>query len=156
MLKINLNKFNINWILLNELALGTPPFGLKDFEILKKSNQIYTEFVFKDEVYENNYLKEFNEVRLSLPDHRIDRSIEKNEILNAIRIIKDLRKYGDFYLHFLAAFERSPLICMAWLIYKKSIPFSNALEYIMRVHPKSNPMQNHLKVLREINFSEVF
>ena len=142
---------------MHEIALGTPPLSVKDFEILKK-NQIKSilNLCSKEEVsYEKNYLKEFNVVRFPLPDHKVDRSIKKKEILNVILIIKDLRKYGAVYIHCWAAIERSPLICMAWLIYKKSIPFSNALEYIMRVHPKSNPMQNHLKVLRGINFSEV-
>ena len=43
--------------------------------------------------------------------------------------------------------ERSPLLCIAYLIMHKSIDKQNALEYLMQIHPSTNPLKGQLALL---------
>ena len=45
--------------------------------------------------------------------------------------------------------ERSPLICLAWLMKEKNLSSSEALDYLMQVHPRTNPLSGQLAVLKD-------
>jgi protein-tyrosine phosphatase len=50
--------------------------------------------------------------------------------------------------------ERSPLVCMAWLVEHKHLSPTDALDYLMQVHPGTNPLPQQLAVLRELQFNK--
>ena len=57
---------------------------------------------------------------------------------------------GSVFVHCVAAMERSPLICMAWLISKKNLDLSQSLDYMMQVHPGTSPLPEQLKLLNDL------
>ena len=46
--------------------------------------------------------------------------------------------------------ERSPLVCIAWLIRNEKLSLQQALDYMMQVHKGTNPLPGQLKLLEEI------
>jgi protein-tyrosine phosphatase len=89
--------------------------------------------------------------RLVLPDHRSERLLQAEELSQALGLLSDLRKYGPVFVHCLAAMERSPLVCLAWLIHKRHLSREQALDYLMQVHPGTNPLPSQLAVLRSMD-----
>jgi protein-tyrosine phosphatase len=43
--------------------------------------------------------------------------------------------------------ERSPLVCLAWLMRERGLSRLQALDYLMQVHPGTNPLPGQLNVL---------
>ena len=84
------------------------------------------------------YKSDFNFKRFTLPDHKVNKEIEIYEIKEIIKIIESLKSSGAIYIHCFAGVERSPLICMAWLISKHKLSPQRALDYLMEVHKGSN------------------
>lgn len=46
--------------------------------------------------------------------------------------------------------ERSPLLCMAWLVQRYDLTPERSLDYLMQVHPGTNPLANQLSLLNQI------
>ena len=53
------------------------------------------------------------------------------------------------YIHCTHGVERSPLICIAWLVKDKRMSIDNATYYMNKVHSRSNPLNRQLIILRE-------
>ena len=47
--------------------------------------------------------------------------------------------------------ERSPLVCIAYLMKEKNITKQVALEYLMQVHPGTSPLPEQLDILNFLN-----
>ena len=95
----------------------------------------------------------FDFKRLILPDHTYKRNLKILEIQKAINIIEDFDDSRPTLIHCVAAVERSPLICMSWLIVKHKLSPHQALDYMMQAHPGTNPLPNQLKL--SINFKNM-
>jgi protein-tyrosine phosphatase len=85
-----------------------------------------------------------------LPDHKIGVAPIIDEIEDCIQIIKKLKQKTSIYIHCLAGIERSPLICMAWLIKEHKLSMEESMEYMMQVHPNTNPHKEQLDLLKSI------
>ena len=46
--------------------------------------------------------------------------------------------------------ERSPLVCLAWLVSRHGQSPQAALDYLMQVHPGTNPLPGQLKLLNQL------
>ena len=88
--------------------------------------------------------------RIVLPDHKVNRLLELSELEEAIRILEEIYKNKPVFVHCVAAVERSPIICMTWLILKKGLTQKQALQYMMEIHNGTCPMTQHLRVLEEL------
>ena len=86
-----------------------------------------------------------------MPDHRAGRIPELDELENALSILRELMINKPVFIHCVAAIERSPLICMAWLIQEKGLTPLNALEYMTEVHSRTNPLAGQLSLLSSLN-----
>ena len=145
-----MNKFN--WVIYQTLAIGTSPKNNVDLINLKK-NGIKSVFCLCNEIecpklnYEDYgiYFK-----RLVLPDHK-SKSLLSIELLeNAFKNLKKLiQTNSPVFIHCYAAVERSPLLCLTYLIKEKDMHFDDALAYMMQVHKSTNPMNSQLKILKE-------
>jgi protein-tyrosine phosphatase len=51
------------------------------------------------------------------------------------------------FVHCVAAMERSPLVCLAWLVSRHGQSPQAALDYLMQVHPGTNPLPGQLRLL---------
>ena len=46
--------------------------------------------------------------------------------------------------------ERSPLVCMAWLVSRQGLAPLQALDYVMQIHPGTNPLPSQWQALCEL------
>ena len=46
--------------------------------------------------------------------------------------------------------ERSPLICIAWLIKENGLNVVQAMDYMMQVHNGTNPLPEQLAILNKL------
>ena len=85
-----------------------------------------------------------------MPDHKVDKEILLSEIHEIISIIAIFSESGPVFVHCFAAVERSPLICMAWLVSQHELTPQRALDYLMDIHPRTNPLPSQFKLLYSI------
>ena len=145
-------RFKLDWVLNNEIAVGPAPIKKSHFEYLANKNikSILNLCNEKEAPIEEIYKSIFNFKRFALPDHKVNKEIEIYEIKKIIEIIESLKCSGAVYVHCFAGVERSPLICMAWLISKHRLSPQRSLDYLMEVHKGSNPLPSQYKLLSHI------
>ena len=145
-------RFKLDWVLNNELAVGPAPLKESHFEYLANKNikSILNLCNEKEAPIHENFKPLFNFERFTLPDHKVNKQIEVYEIKEIIEIIESLKFFGAVYVHCFAGVERSPLICMAWLISKHKLSPQRSLDYLMEVHKGSNPLPSQYKLLSHI------
>ena len=144
------NNFIFNWVLINKIGIGTPLRKKDDVLLLKKKKIKSILSLCSSNVLDKNLNHNFNHEIYELPDHRSGTCPAVNEIRMIIRLIEELIIDGPVFIHCEASVERSPLVCIAWLILKEEIPFEHAVNYLKQVHSTSNPHFEQLEVLRGI------
>ena len=146
-----MSRFKLDWVLNNELAIGPAPRKALHFEYLKQKNiKSIVNLCTEEEAPILEGVKEtFQFKRFVLPDHKVNKDILISEINEIISIIELFIKKGPVFVHCFAAIERSPLICMSWLIAKHKLSPQRALDYLMQVHPRTNPLPEQFKLLTE-------
>ena len=150
---MNSNKvFRIDWVLSNEIAIGPAPSNHENLIKLKESNisSILTLCSEEEIKTVENIEKMFNVKRIVLPDHKSGKFPTKGEVYQALDSLKELKKNGVVYVHCVASVERSPLVCMAWLIREHKLKPREALDYIMEVHKGTSPLPGQYNLLLEI------
>ena len=145
-------RFKINWVLNNELAIGPAPLKEIDFKILKEENikSILNLCSQEEAPIIEGVEHDFCYKRYTLPDHKVRKSISILEIEQIITIIESLKEKGPLFIHCFAARERSPIICMSWLVAKLKLSPQRALDYLMEVNPRTNPLPSQLQLLKKI------
>ena len=147
-------QITIDWILVNELAIGQAPSNDIDIELLRK-NRIKTIISLcydSEDSPPKGIESTFKCLRYPLPDHRKGTIPKIEDILHVLHLIKKNIKNGPIYIHCLAGMERSPLICLGWLIKEKGYSLQVALDYIMQMHPGTSPLGEQLKLLTHEKF----
>ena len=146
-----LSKFSVNWVLINEIAIGMAP--RKKIHLDKINEKNIKCILSLCDLNEANPPEEMKDMfickRIVLPDHRKGIEPTVYQLIEALNILEYLRSKGSVYVHCVAAMERSPLICLAWLMKEKCLNTSQALDYLMQVHPKTNPLSGQLAVLKD-------
>ena len=149
---LNSHDFPVDWVLLNKLCVGRAPRTKSHIEKLKKQGiKSILSLCSKDEIKPPDQIEDhFICKRKVLPDHKYNREITVNEINESLEIVKEILNYGPVYIHCVASVERSPLICMAWLVKECNLNTQQALEYLMEIHPGTNPLPSHLRALNQL------
>ena len=144
--------FKIDWILVNELAIGPAPKNKKDISKLKAEGIVsILSLCREDEAEFSSQLNDFFHCkRFILPDHRSGRIPTIEELNQALNLIVELKNNGPIFVHCVAAMERSPLVCMAWLIKEHNLKPQQALDYMMQIHPGTNPLAEQFKLLNNL------
>ena len=144
--------FKIDWILVNELAIGRAPKNEKDISKLKAEGIISVlSLCREDEAESPSQIKDFfNCKRFILPDHKSGRIPTIEELNQSLDLMAELKKNGPIFVHCVAAMERSPLVCMAWLIKEHNLKPQQALDYMMQIHPGTNPLAEQFELLNNI------
>ena len=148
--------FRINWILNNQLAIGPAPLKKQHLDLLQQEGLavILSLCDIKEVKIPESINTRFICKRFVLPDHKAGRLPSIIEINQSINILSDLMQKGPVFVHCVAAMERSPLICMAWLVKKNKLNPQEALDYMMQSHSGTNPLPGQLALLKDLNKSD--
>ncbi len=145
-----MRNFIFNWILLNELSIGSIPTRKEDYQLLKKKN--IKSIISLSSEEEGSLYKliksEFDCYRNILPDHKIEDNTNIEQVKEIIDLMFRIKSKGPIFVHCFAAVERSPLICMAWLMKSHNLSQFEALEYVKRVNPSSNVLTSNYSILK--------
>ena len=148
-------EFSISWVLVNELAVGPAPLDSFHLNRLKAEgiNGILS-LCSTEELPEPDGLEllfNFKRVVLPRPCAKIYPSVE--QLQDALTALAELHTHGAVYVHCLAAFERSPLVCMGWLMQQHGVSMQQALDYMQQVHSGTCPPSDLLAILNELPHS---
>ena len=146
------SRFRINWVLVDELAIGPAPRAERHLDRLEDQGiRAVLSLCSEQEAPPPPELySRFACTRLVLPDHRAARLPDPLELAAALEALADLRCHGPVFVHCVAAMERSPLVCLAWLVNRHGQSPQAALDYLMQVHPGTNPLPGQLKLLDQL------
>lgn len=146
------NRFRIDWVLVNEIAIGPAPRATRHLDRLEEQGLLAVLSLCSEaEAEPPEQLKSrFACTRLVLPDHRAARLPDLTELEAALQALERLRSHGPVFVHCVAAMERSPLVCLAWLVSRHGQSPQAALDYLMQVHPGTNPLPGQLKLLDQL------
>ena len=145
-------RFKFNWVLSNQIAIGNVPNSQEDFEKLRDSGikSIITLCNEEEASFSERFSSLFRFERYVLPDHKSKRSPKLSELKDVLSLIKVNLNNGPIFIHCFAAVERSPLVCMAWLIKESKLNSQQALDYLMQVNPGTCPLPEQISTLREL------
>ena len=154
-MKASAIEFSISWVLVKELAVGPAPLDYCHLNRLKAEgiNGILS-LCSTDEMPEPDGLElcfNFQRVVLPRPCAKIYPSVE--QLQHALIALAELRTHGAVYVHCIAAFERSPLVCMGWLMQQHGVSMRQALDYMQQVHSGTCPPSDLLAILNELPHS---
>ncbi len=144
-----MKRFTIDWVLIDELAIGPAPRAERHIPRLQDAGikSILSLCSVEEAPQPEGLTSEFNCSRIVLPDHRAGRLPNPNELLKALEKLKELKEKGSVFVHCVAAMERSPLVCLAWLVRECDLSPERALDYLMQAHPGTNPLPGQLALL---------
>tara|TARA_B100000963_G_scaffold153660_1_gene133818 strand:- start:39 stop:497 length:459 start_codon:yes stop_codon:yes gene_type:complete len=144
--------FKFDWVLVDKLAIGTVPKETRHLEKLNKEGiKGILNLCTEEEAKCIDNLKDiFAFKRVTLPDHRQKKLLTKKNIITALSELEKLNKLGPTFIHCFASMERSPIICMAWLMKNNEMDCYQALDYLMMVHKGTSPLAQQFNVLKSI------
>ena len=148
-------RFKANWVLVDELAIGNPPRSPKDIGLLvnmgiKSILSLCSIEESENKNIQNEIKRYFNHEYSILPDHKSGRAPSNLEIEDALNKLLLLKKKGPVFVHCLAAAERSPIICMKYLMRFMHLDLITSLEYLRRVNKSTNPLKMQLDSIKFI------
>lgn len=138
-----------NWILFGELAIGSAPTSCEDLDHLRTEGirSILSLCRAEECRLAQGLDTMFHWQRRELPDHRCGHPPDPAELAECLDLISAWVSHGPIYVHCIAAAERSPLVAMGWLMRRKNLNRLQVLEYLMQVHPPTNPLPEQLALL---------
>ena len=144
--------FRIDWVLVDQLAIGPAPRAERHLDRLRGAGiKCVLSLCSPDEATPPEGLGEgFHTYRYVLPDHRAGRLPTLAELETALAHLAELQQQGPVFVHCVAAMERSPLVCLGWLVQKHNMSPESALDYLMQQHPGTNPLPGQLSLLNEL------
>lgn len=154
---MELGRFHFDWILPDVLAVGPAPRAERHLHRLADAGiRAVLSLCSIAEVPPPPGLEEhFCCRRLVLPDHRSAEPMTLEQLHQALRLLADLQSDGPVYVHCVAGVERSPMVCMAWLVMHHGQHPQRALDYLMQVHPGTNPLPQQWRLLANLKQSIV-
>ena len=149
--------FRINWVLINELALGPAPRTDSDLHSLNVAGikAVLSLCSIGESQPPQGLTTHFQCERIVLPDHRSPDVLSLPQLTVTLLALAELCQQGPVFVHCVAAVERSPLICMAWLVQQQQLSPTEALDYLMQVHPGTNPLPEQYGLLKHINAAKI-
>ena len=148
--------FRIDWVLIDQLAIGPAPRSERHLDLLREEEiHCVLSLCAPDEVTLPAGLdKRFRTGCYVLPDHRAGRLPTLDELKKALGHLAELQQHGPVFVHCVAAMERSPLVCLAWLVQKHRMTPEQSLDYLMQQHPGTNPLPGQLALLHELRYTQ--
>ena len=150
---IAISAFPISWVLVQDLALGPAPVAPRHLNRLEAEGimAVFSLCSTEEKVAPPDLEERFHCRRLVLPDHRSQGTLSIGQLEQALEVLAELRSHGPVFVHCVAAIERSPLVCLAWLMREHGLSRQNALDYMLQVHPGTSPSAAHLMLLTQLS-----
>ena len=144
-------EFIFSWILIDKLALGNSPLNKENVDLLKENGiKNIIALCSESEIKWGIETKEtFLCERFYIPDSKSN-TLPTNQELD--QIINKLTRYienGATFIHCFASMERSPLICILYLMKQFDLELEEALDYVLRKHKHTNPTNAQLKLIKD-------
>jgi predicted protein tyrosine phosphatase len=146
-------RFRFDWVLVEELAIGPAPRADRHLDRLQEAGikAVLSLCSPAEAALPEGLAERFVHRRCVLPDHRAGRLPELAELEAGLEALAALQQQGPVYVHCVAAMERSPLVCLAWLVRRHRQTPERALDYLMQVHPGTNPLPGQLALLGRLS-----
>lgn len=142
--------WRISWVLCGELAVGPAPRTRRHgAHLLEQGIAAVLSLCSEEEAPPPALPERLPCRRLVLPDHRAGRPPLPEELEQALALLAELQALGPTYVHCRAGVERSPLVCLAWLMRRRRLSLLEALDYLMQVHPATGVLPQQLDLLRQ-------
>ena len=144
--------FRIDWVLVDQLAIGPAPLAERHLDLLREAgiSCILSLCAPNEAAPPHDLSQGFHTSRYVLPDHRAGRLPTPDELKTALGHLAELQHHGPVFVHCVAAMERSPLVCLAWLVHHHRMTPERALDYLMQQHPGTNPLPGQLALLHQL------
>jgi predicted protein tyrosine phosphatase len=144
------SRFRIDWVLVNELAIGPAPRAERHLARLEAEGVrgVLSLCSETEAPPPAGLVERFACSRLVLPDHRTGRLPEPEDLRLALQELAGLQRLGPVFVHCVAAMERSPLVCLGWLVTRHHLSPQRSLDYLMQVHPGTNPLPGQLALVQ--------
>ena len=144
-------KFHFNWILSNRLAIGTSPLEEDNVNFLvDKGIKNIIGLCSDDEVDWHIQVESiFKTKRIILPDSHTDQLPTFVQLQKAFHALEEFIKDDITFIHCVASIERSPMLCILYVMKKYNITLENSLDYVKRMHKYTNPTNSQLKILNK-------
>ena len=143
---------DFDWVLINKFAVGPAP--LSDTQVkylIEKEIKCILNLCSEEEApFLPIMHSKFVCSRVKLYDHRSLNFSSLNDFNRAINALNNLLSKGKVYVHCYAGVERSPLVCMGWLIKFNNLNMLRSYEYLKEIHPITNPMTSELLLLNNL------
>jgi len=149
------SRLRFSWVLINELAVGSAPRTSAHLDQLQRQGiaSVLSLCSIDEAAPPEAIADRFVVDRVVLPDHRSYRLPAPSELQTALEALQRLKQHGPVYVHCVASMERSPLVCLAWLVTRHRQSPAAALDYLMQVHPPTNPLPGQLRLLEGLSFN---
>lgn len=146
------NEFIFSWVLRNQLAVGSSPSESENIVFLmkKKVKNIIGLCSEKESNWHENIHKNFNCERIFLPDSRKDKLPCKKDLLFAFTKLKNALKKDITFVHCYASIERSPLLCIMYIMSSYNLSIEDSLDYVKRKHIYTNPTNQQICLVKQI------
>lgn len=150
---IVISAFPISWVLVQDLALGPAPVAARHLNRLEAEGitAVLSLCSTEEKAAPEGLEQRFTCRRVVLPDHRSKSSLSIDQLEEALTALAELRSQGPVFVHCVAAIERSPLVCLAWLMREHGLSRQNALDYLLQVHPGTSPSAAHVMLLSQLS-----
>lgn len=144
--------WRISWVLRGELAVGPAPrYASHGARLLEEGITGVLSLCSESEAPPPVLPLRLQQRRLVLPDHRAGRPLRLEELERALELLAELQLQGPVYVHCKAGVERSPLVCLGWLMQRRRLGQLDALDYLMQVHPPTGVLPQQLEVLAQLS-----
>lgn len=144
-------KLSIDWVLPGKLALGRLPRSGESLTLKEANIKVVlslcseAEGTLPDDISQN-----FQCFRVVLPDRFYETQLTVEELTAAVNIVRDnMEKQLPIYVHCVAAIERSPTVCIAYLCKYHQMELWEAISWLKQVHPISVPHPSAMRAIRE-------
>lgn len=142
--------FIFDWILKNKLAVGTCPTKDEDLKLLKeKKVKNILGLCSEEEIkWTKNIHEDFYCHRFILPDSNQKTLPSQEQLNSAFNLLRDLVEDDITFIHCVASMERSPLLCIMFIMDKYKLNLEEALDFVKRVHNNTNPTNDQLSCIK--------
>ena len=149
------DNFVFNWVLKNKLGIGTSPTNKEDINLLRK-NQIKNVLALCSEEeakWHENLEDNFLCKRIVIPDSNKNKLPSETQLKIAYESLKNFVSNDITFIHCFASIERSPLLCIMFIMERYQLGLEEALDYVKRVHNHTNPRNNQLLLIKSYDFN---